>query len=528
MRVDEIQILLDQGRIALNQGRFDEASELIDRVLVEDGHNEQALNLRGLLFFKQDRFKEAVDLFKNLVQKHPDEPTLLMNLGLAYLKSEQYQDAIRELTRALQKQPSNSKILNYMGLAYSGIGRLKEAQAYFLQAGSTKMADQMLQLMKEKSGEDKATTEEEVEIDTEELSASVAANSTPSRLSAEDTLDRAFGATFGVSPPPPAAAPPAPASATLLNKAAVPTNKTVEAAAKAPTPVSTAPVPAPSQTMPVQSVVSEPPDAGEISVDAVGDEVLAAGAEVKPETAAVPTDLLGSAMALLKDRYETVLETAAAGQGLRELAKLLELSKDPNAAIEQIRPNILCINIVAPAITMARMSYVLAIAGDVRAEARQKRYKGKDIKSSFGGDKDPVYELVGSGAVYVTAPPQQSFFLLRLDRELVYIVEDVFFAMHGEWRWENGRLPGKGGNDLHLLQLRGEGTVALLLREQERLGAIQLKSKKLTLPVSILAGWYGNIVPVLVDLNFPNRKQIDGAVQFQGDGTVLLRTPGYK
>ena len=35
MRVDEIQILLDQGRIAINQGNYDEALDLLERLRVQ-------------------------------------------------------------------------------------------------------------------------------------------------------------------------------------------------------------------------------------------------------------------------------------------------------------------------------------------------------------------------------------------------------------------------------------------------------------------------------------------------------------
>jgi hypothetical protein len=222
------------------------------------------------------------------------------------------------------------------------------------------------------------------------------------------------------------------------------------------------------------------------------------------------------------------LETAAAGKNLRELAKLLELTKDKSAALDHVRTNIFRFAVAPGGTTMCRLAQVLGMVGDIRAEPKQKRYKGKDIKSIFGGDKDPVFELIGTGDAYVCAPPGGSFFPLHLDRELVYIVEDVYFGMTGDWRWENGRLPGKGGSDLHLVQLRGEGAVALQLRESERLASIELNGQKLILPATSLAGWYGNIVPVLVDLAFPHAKQTDGAVQFQGDGTVLVRVPSGK
>ncbi|RMF12653.1 MAG: tetratricopeptide repeat protein [Candidatus Dadabacteria bacterium] len=504
MRVDEIQILLDQGRIALNQGRFDEAAELVDRVLAEEPNHEQALNLRGLLYFKQERFEDAVDLFQTLVSKYPDEPTLLMNLGLAYLKAERYQEAIIELEKALEHQPNNQKVLNYLGLAHSGLGHFQEAQKYFVEGGSQKMAEQMLQLMSahDDAPDESAEVEDEIEIslDDDDVEEVVAESPAPEPPEAEDTVDRAFGATFsagnGESPAPasgPEGAPPEPESTIAEPEIQAEPDASREAAAAAGSDVPDAPV-----------------------------EQAIASVEQAPAPAASPTDLLSTAVTLLRDRYESVIETAAAGRSLQELSRLLALERDPEAPIDHVRPDLIRLRVTPETTSLSRMRDVVAILGDVRAEPRQKRYKGKDIKAIFGGEQNPVYSLVGGGDVFLHSKEDTAFSVIALDGELVYLVEESFYAAVGQWRWENGRLPAREGDDLHLVQLRGQGMLAVELPQKRRLGAIQVDNSKLTLPARHLAGWYGNVVPILVDLAFPQQTE-GAAVQFQGTGTVLVQ-----
>lgn len=477
MHVDEIRILLDQGRVALGQGRFDEALELVDRVLETDDGNEQAINLKGLVLFKQDRFGDAVSLFQTLVGKYPEDPTLLMNLGLAYLKSEQHAAAITELEKALKFKGDEGKIHNYLGLAYSGLGKLKDAQKHFESGGSRKMAEQMLALMGSMGGDESAGA-------------------------GDDTVDQSFDATFAPAPAP---------------------EPEIEVEIEADEP---APEPAPE---PAAEPASEPePPAAELATKAK--------AKPKPESApeaaaaaaegAVPTDLLGNALHLLQRRYEGVLETLDPGQGLTELGDSLLLERDSGALIDLARSNLIRVRSQPGQVALGRARLLFATMGDLKAELRRRRYKGKDTKTTFGGDESPVCEFVGEGSVWLALGEGQHFQTVRMSGELLYVLETSFTALAGEWRWENGQLPGAKSGEIHVVQLRGDGMLALRVPKGFRLGSIRLQKQKLALPATRLAGWYGNIVPVLGDMGLPADLKPGGAtVQFQGDGTVLVYVP---
>lgn len=490
MRVDEIRILIDQSRLALGQGRFQEALELADRVLEENDGHEQALNLKGMILFKQERFGDAVDLFHRLVDKYPTDATLLMNLGLAYLKSEQHEAAIPEFKKALEHKGDGPKIHNYLGLAYSGIGKFREAQEHFQAGGSKKMADQMLSMLRSFAGEPEPEAP--------------AAPATPG----DDTLDRSFGATFGGG----ASAAPAVAEVEVE----------VEPEIEAEIEVEPVEVDA-EESAPAAAEVAAPP--------AVGSKKKAAPAappaeSPAPVAAAAPTDLLGNALSLLQRRYEGVIETLEPGAGLTELGEHLELRPEDGRPISQMRPNVLRLQVAPGEVALSRVGHVLGVEGGVKIEPRKRRYKGKDTRTTFGGDDDTVCELIGQGAVWLGLDDGDVFQTIRMDGELAYVSETLFHALAGEWRWENGQLPGAKTSEVHVVQLRGRGMLALRVPKGQRLASIRLTKQKLALPVRILAGWYGNIVPVLGDLGLTaGGHQGEPSVQFQGDGTVLLLTP---
>jgi tetratricopeptide (TPR) repeat protein len=148
VKPDEAQILLDQSRLALEKGDFEEAHTLVDRVLKAQIDFPEALNLKALIFFREKKYREARELFFELSRKFPGEPALILNLGISALKLESWQEALEYLHRAQELMPNNPKIHNYLGLAYSGIGQFKRAQEEFIKGGSKKMADQMLALLR--------------------------------------------------------------------------------------------------------------------------------------------------------------------------------------------------------------------------------------------------------------------------------------------------------------------------------------------------------------------------------------------
>jgi tetratricopeptide (TPR) repeat protein len=148
---EEIQLLLDQAKIALKNSEFETAHSLVDKILSQE-RNDPALNLKAMILFKEKKYKDAIHLFEDLVERYPDDPALTLNLGISYLKGEHYQKAVEQLMKAITLQPENTKIYNYLGLAYNALGEFRKAKEAFIKGGSQKMAEEMVALLEQREG----------------------------------------------------------------------------------------------------------------------------------------------------------------------------------------------------------------------------------------------------------------------------------------------------------------------------------------------------------------------------------------
>lgn len=169
-----------------------------------------------------------------------------------------------------------------------------------------------------------------------------------------------------------------------------------------------------------------------------------------------------------------------------------------------------------------RLRDTLIYTGDLELRPRFKRYKGKDLKTSFGSEQDPIHELVGDGVLY--CKPSGLLTLIPVDDEVVYLQEDRVWAFGGDLRWENGRLPGKNGGDLLLVQFKGTGAITLRLKEPLRVLTVTPEQSAL-LPASDVVGWCGEVVPRLVAMTYPGKEGTLVAVEVKGNGQVLFELP---
>jgi uncharacterized protein (AIM24 family) len=170
----------------------------------------------------------------------------------------------------------------------------------------------------------------------------------------------------------------------------------------------------------------------------------------------------------------------------------------------------------------ARLRDSVCYLGTLEFRPRFKRYKGKDLKTPFGSEQDPIHELVGQGVLYLK--PSGKLTMIPLEDEIVYLQEDRVWAFAGDLRWENGRLPGENGSDLLLVQFKGGGHVALRL--QHTLRALPLSGEMpALLPAEHVVGWYGEVVPRLTSMTYPGSKEPVAVVEIQGSGHVLFEMP---
>jgi Flp pilus assembly protein TadD len=93
------------GRVAEQQGKFDQAEEQYQRALGLSAKDLGALMAMARLRDRQNRFDEALQFYHRALQAHPKEAGVLNDLGLCLARRQMYRDSITAMRKAIQLQP---------------------------------------------------------------------------------------------------------------------------------------------------------------------------------------------------------------------------------------------------------------------------------------------------------------------------------------------------------------------------------------------------------------------------------------
>lgn len=125
--MNEIDSFLDTAFSAYNEGRFDEAEELVRRVLnIEPTHGD-GLYLLGLLAFQSGALEPASDLLYQAVKLYPTQD----NYALALASVLQKQGRLDEALSFYEKYKDNMMVLAQIGLIYAQKGQADWATSAF-------------------------------------------------------------------------------------------------------------------------------------------------------------------------------------------------------------------------------------------------------------------------------------------------------------------------------------------------------------------------------------------------------------
>ena len=125
--MNEIDSFLDAAFSAYNEGRFDEAEELVRRVLnIEPTHGD-GLYLLGLLAFQSGALEPASDLLYQAVKLYPNQD----NYALALASVLQKQGRLDEALSFYEKYKDNMMVLAQIGLIYAQKGQADWATSAF-------------------------------------------------------------------------------------------------------------------------------------------------------------------------------------------------------------------------------------------------------------------------------------------------------------------------------------------------------------------------------------------------------------
>lgn len=161
----------------------------------------------------------------------------------------------------------------------------------------------------------------------------------------------------------------------------------------------------------------------------------------------------------------------------------------------------------------ARQTGVRLVRGEPRTAPIARRFRRPADERM--GDDEPILRWEGPLTAAIVPRAGERFQALRIDSDVLYVVERFVAAFDDRVSFESGRLPEHAGED-RLVLFRGSGTVVLRLPRPPTAISVRSGEDVRVAPESLL-GWTGRLFPL--DEPRPRGEAILG---LRGDGTVLL------
>lgn len=128
---DEFRIRVSAARELLQEGRLDEASTLLERLVEERPNHAIALSLLGAAKLELGDPESAVGLFGRAVSERPDDANALIGLGQANLSLGQWRPAIDAFRSAVSEARGDRGLLaeayRGLGIGYRRVGDVEKA-----------------------------------------------------------------------------------------------------------------------------------------------------------------------------------------------------------------------------------------------------------------------------------------------------------------------------------------------------------------------------------------------------------------
>lgn len=189
---------------------------------------------------------------------------------------------------------------------------------------------------------------------------------------------------------------------------------------------------------------------------------------------------------------------------------------------ERVRKHSLAVSslrVDAPfAVRLDRVRALLAEGGAFRQSAIHRRARGRDLDEPLGGMRTPLVVLEGRGVLVLAAEPR--LLMMRLERELFYAREDRVVGFDTSLRHESGRLSVGAMEHVPMVQLSGEGVLALSVSSE--LVAVQVSpDRPALLRGDSVVGWVGRILPQALEKSDLAAGRA-GLCSMTGDGAVFV------
>jgi tetratricopeptide (TPR) repeat protein len=123
--------LFCQGRVAVFDGKYDDAEVLLERSVGLDPQRAYAYNALGIADLERANYDRAILAFRDAVARAPYWAYPVHNLALAYTEKGDYANAIRAYQRARLLAPRAAYVPYNLGLLYQRMHRLIDAESMY-------------------------------------------------------------------------------------------------------------------------------------------------------------------------------------------------------------------------------------------------------------------------------------------------------------------------------------------------------------------------------------------------------------
>ncbi|MFO0570981.1 MAG: tetratricopeptide repeat protein [Polyangiaceae bacterium] len=211
--------------------------------------------------------------------------------------------------------------------------------------------------------------------------------------------------------------------------------------------------------------------------------------------------------------------STAAFASPRRLAEKLLLARPKDGRVERRSDAVALLELQGGfAVRLEHVRALLPESGSFSTQPIHRRARGRDLDEPLGGMRSPMLVLEGRGALALSAEP--GLLVTELERELFYVREERVIGFDVSLRHESGRLGVGAMEHVPMLQLSGEGLVAL--RSTALLFAVEATPERpALLRGASVVGWIGRLLPQPVATQ-DAPMATSGLVRMNGEGVVFL------
>jgi Flp pilus assembly protein TadD len=121
-------LLGEYGRALADNGRLQQALEVLSRAHTPDLPDWRILNAQGAIHDQLGNYKEARRYYQTALKIMPDEPSILSNQGISYILSKDLTQAETILRRAAANPRADKRIRQNLALSLALQGKFDEAE----------------------------------------------------------------------------------------------------------------------------------------------------------------------------------------------------------------------------------------------------------------------------------------------------------------------------------------------------------------------------------------------------------------